>query len=441
MNKQAWISYALSHGFESFEIYRSLSKERTVSWYEGRTDSFVTSRVLGTALRGIIDGKMASMATEDTDDANMEKIIESMRLQASAMTGEETGKILDTKRGEEVKSTKCWKRPSQEEIESLLKKIEAAVLAYDPRIVQVTDLEWSDETNETEITNSRGMEVGNARTVQVVVAGAAAADGSEVKNEYEFETVEDISAFDTDAFVRELCDGLLRKLGASSIPSGSYPVILEKKAMTSLFTAFSGMFSGDLIGKGISPLKDSLDTQIFSSSVSVTDDPRSLSAASVYNYDDEGHPTCRKTVVGSGVFKTILHSTKSAERMHAESTGNGFRASYSDPVGVRPCNMCIEKGDRSLDGLCEMMGDGLVITSFQGLHAGIDTVTTDFSLQSSGYLVKDGKRDRSVTLITCAGNFLDLMKHVTAVGNDLEWKFRTIACPSILFESIAVSGE
>ena len=73
MNKQKWLSYAAENGFENFEIYQSLSRERTISWYEGKMDTFVTSRVLGTALRGMTEGKMAIMATEDADDANMEK--------------------------------------------------------------------------------------------------------------------------------------------------------------------------------------------------------------------------------------------------------------------------------------------------------------------------------------------------------------------------------
>ncbi len=441
MNKQKWLSYAAENGFENFEIYQSLSRERTISWYEGKMDTFVTSRVLGTALRGKTDGKMAIMATEDANDANMEKIISAMKAQAAAITSDDAGEILAPEKNEEVRTERCWKRPSQEEIETLLKKTEQAILAFDSRIIQVTDLEWSEETVQTEITNSRGMEVRNERTMQVLVAGAAAQDGTEVKNDYSFEPVEDINVFDADAFVKELCEGVLEKLGASPIPSGTYPVILEKKAMTALFTAFSGMFSGDLIGKGISPLKNSLDKEVFSSCVTVIDDPQNPKAPAVYNYDDEGHPAYRKTVVENGVFRTILHSTKSASRMNAESTGSGFKGSYSDAVSARPCNMSIEPGEKSLEELYAEMNDGLVITTFQGLHAGIDTVTTDFSLQCSGYLVKDGKKDRSVTLITAAGNFLDLMKHVRCIGSDREWKLRSITCPSILFEGIAVSGE
>ena len=127
--------------------------------------------------------------------------------------------------------------------------------------------------------------------------------------------------------------------------------------------------------------------------------------------------------------------------MGTESTGNGFRASYTSPVNVALKNCYIVPGEKSLDELCEAMGEGLVVTSLQGLHAGIDFVTTNFSLQCSGYWVKDGKRDHSVSLITIAANFLDLMKSAEEVGNDLKWSVGSVACPSVRFTSCAISGE
>ena len=96
---------------------------------------------------------------------------------------------------------------------------------------------------------------------------------------------------------------------------------------------------------------------------------------------------------------------------------------------------------KSLEELCEDMKDGLVITDLQGLHAGIDFVTTDFSLQASGYLVKNGKRDQSVTLITVAGNFMALMNDVVEVGGDLDWTYHQVISPSIYFKNCAISGE
>ena len=277
--------------------------------------------------------------------------------------------------------------------------------------------------------------------MQLLQAGAAAASGNEVKNDYRAEVIEDLSAFDTEAFAKKLAEDVVNKLDAVQLASGTYPVIFEKDAMTSLFAAFSDLFSGDLIGKGISPLRDSLNTKIFSDLITVIDDPRNTDAVMLANYDDEGTPTYRKALVEAGVFKTILHSSRSAARMNMTSTGSGYKGSYAAPVDVSMFNCYIVPGEKSLDELCADMKDGYVITDLAGLHAGIDFVTTNFSLQCSGYWVKDGKRDHSVSLVTVAANFLEMMKQVTAVGSDLDWKYHSIVTPSIAFQGCAISGK
>ena len=441
MNKGKWIQAAQDGGFESFEIYEALSKERSLRWFAGEMETFVTSRVTGYALRGIYQGKLVSYATENPDDGQMERILSVMKEQAAAITSEDESFILQPQETECVKSTHQFISPDAGKVKEALAYVEKQLLAFDPRMVQVTHLEWSEEDYYRLITNSFGMHAEDAGRVQVLVAGAAAVSGEEVRDDFLVRTVQDLSDFDLDAFVKKLGDTVIAKFGAAPVASGTYPVILEKDAMTSLFAALSGMFSGEKIGKGLSPLRDKIDTQIFSELVTVIDDPRNTDYVNLMNYDDEGCPTREKTVVERGTFHTILHSAKSAARMGTVSTGNGFKASYASAVDVRPQGCYIVPGTKSLEELEKEMGDGHVITDLAGLHAGIDHVTTDFSLQCSGYLVKNGVRDRSVTLITIAANFLELMKQVRAVGNDLDWNYRNIAAPSILFEGIAVSGE
>ena len=104
-------------------------------------------------------------------------------------------------------------------------------------------------------------------------------------------------------------------------------------------------------------------------------------------------------------------------------------------------NCYIQKGNVSLEEMMEHMQEGLVITSLQGLHAGIDFVRANFSLQCSGYLVKNGKKGRAVSMITVAGNYLELMNQIEEVGSDLEWEYHSIVAPSIRFTSCAISGE
>ena len=441
MNNQKWIKYALEQGFEAFEIYQSLEQNKSVSWYGGQTDSFVTSRVLGTSLRGTVNGKMANYSVEDLSDSNMEKIISAMKAQANAISSEEEAFIREPQDTEPVEPEKKWVKPSNDQITDTLRAIEEKALGYDPRIVRVPMMSWEESKRTRVIVNSKGMSVEDSGYAQGVYAGVAAAEKDQVKAGYKLKVVEDLSTFDADDFVDKLCGDALKQLGSTSLRSGQYPIIMDKHAMTTLLSSFTYMFSGDLISKGISPLRDKLGEKVFSEKVTVIDDPRFKDAVSIANYDDEGCPTREKKVVDGGVFSTILYDSKSAKKMGAESTGNGFRASYTSPVNVSPRNCYIVSGDRDLDALCEAMGDGLVITELMGMHAGIDYVTSNFSLQCAGYWVKDGKRDHSVSLITMAANFLELMKSVEEVGNDIEWGFGNVASPSVRFTSCAISGE
>ena len=441
MNKQKWIARALEMGVDGLEIYEGQSAERSVAWFDGQMDSFVTSDVKGTALRAVVGGKAATLVLESVDDDRIDETISLLIAQAKLVSSKDADILREPETTDEVKSRAVWVRPSMEEIRAKLAAVEAAVKAADPRVKQVTEIGWNESSDSREITNSKGVHVTDSGRSQILYAGAAVEENGEVKDGFHIEVVSDLSKLDPAEIAKKAVEDAVNDLGGKPVSSGQYPVILERRAMTSLFGALTDMFSGDLIGKGLSPLKDKADAAIFSDKITVVDDPKNTDCLSVANYDDEGCPTRRKVLVDKGVFRQALHNTKSAARMGVESTGNGFRHGYAGSVSVSPKNCCILPGEDSFDGLLEKMGNGLVITRLAGLHAGLNHITTDFSLQCSGYLVKDGKRDRPVALITVAGNFLELMKKVSAVGSDLDWEYRSLACPSILFESCAVAGE
>ena len=87
------------------------------------------------------------------------------------------------------------------------------------------------------------------------------------------------------------------------------------------------------------------------------------------------------------------------------------------------------------------LGDGLVITQLDGLHAGANVTSGDFSLLSKGYLLEDGKRVRPVEQITIAGNFYELLKNIRAVGSDLVFPGSGVGAPSLDVGELTVSGK
>jgi len=87
------------------------------------------------------------------------------------------------------------------------------------------------------------------------------------------------------------------------------------------------------------------------------------------------------------------------------------------------------------------MGDGLLIKEVEGLGAGADSVSGDFSLSSKGFLIKDGSIVRPVEQITIAGNFYEMLKSVRAVGSDLTFPQGAFGSPSVDVGKLSVAGN
>lgn len=440
MNKQAWIDKALELGLEGFEITRTSQNSREISWFEGQMDSYVTSRILSTSFRALSQGKIVSLSLEKVEDDQMEEILGKMAQAAKAVSESEKDELVPVMETEETASLRHWVRPSADQIGAAMARLENKIKEADDRVTRINGIDWSDSAFESELSNSLGVNVQDCGGSQVIVAAVTVEENGDLRDAWDLELVENLEDFDEDSFVKRLVDKAVSQLNARSMKSTTCPVLLTNDAMSTLFGCFTGMFSGSLIAKGISPLTGKVGDKIFSDLVTVIDDPRNQQAVSLQNYDDEGHPTFTKVVVDKGVFETVLHNTKSALKMNASSTGNGFK-SGGGATSVQPMNMYIVPGKKSFDELVAEMGNGVVIDSLAGMHAGVDFVSANFSLQAKGYLVENGEKKRPLTLITIAGNFLDLMKRVQAVGNDLDWKAHSVTCPSILFESAAVGGN
>jgi PmbA protein len=81
----------------------------------------------------------------------------------------------------------------------------------------------------------------------------------------------------------------------------------------------------------------------------------------------------------------------------------------------------------------------------KGLHAGADAVTGDFSIDSEGFRIRDGKVCEAIKFFTVAGNFFDLLRNIKDVANDLTFGlpsgFTSFGAPSILVSQMSVAGE
>ncbi|MFA6843323.1 MAG: metallopeptidase TldD-related protein, partial [Bacilli bacterium] len=207
------------------------------------------------------------------------------------------------------------------------------------------------------------------------------------------------------------------------------------EGMASLFASAASIFSGDAAIKKLTPLLDKEGEQIMSDKITIIDAPLKEDATNYEPFDNEGVACYNKDVVKNGKFITFLHDLKSAKYFKTKSTGNSFGG------GARGCNLYIQNGNYSKEKMTSSIKKGLMLTSFDGLHAGINPVSLDFSLKTSGFLIENGKITRPVTLIVAAGNFLKMMNDVECIGNDLKITSYGMGSPSIMFKGLSISGN
>lgn len=110
-------------------------------------------------------------------------------------------------------------------------------------------------------------------------------------------------------------------------------------------------------------------------------------------------------------------------------------------MGVSFVNPSIKPGRLSEADLLAKVKTGVYISSVQGLHAGLNPQSGNFSLQAEGFMIRDGKIAEPLSLITVAGNLLDLFLSVRDVANNSELQLSGITAPSLLIKSLAISGK
>lgn len=234
-------------------------------------------------------------------------------------------------------------------------------------------------------------------------------------------------------------------LGADVAPTGAYPVVFSPDAMSSLLGTYASVFSSESTQKGLSLLEGKEGTAIASPLVTLVDDPFYKDSAMPMPFDAEGSPTYCKNVIENGVLNTLLYDLKTAAVAGKQTTGNGAKGGYSSKVSVSPFTLYLAPGEMTEEQLLQKAGSGVYINSLGGLHAGANIISGDFSLQSSGFMIENGKKARAVKSFTVAGNFYDLLRQITGVACNVELPMAlgvtAYGAPSVLVEGLSIAGK
>lgn len=430
-------------GFEEMELFYSSSKAVSIAVYHQEIDDYTIMEEGGVSFRGLFQGKMGYSYAERIAADSISLLLE------EALNNAEVIEVDDGEDLFEGSPEYAEPRPFSEEIEQLdpEKMIQAAMeierIAYetDERVAFVQYSYASKGVNETLIANTKGLHCHSKSAYTSLGLYLTAQDGESTATGGESDfTIKSFEDLDNRKIAEKAVQEAVSKLHASSIASGTYPIIFRYDTATELIGSLLGQLSAESVQQGYTKLKGKLNEQIVGENISFVDDPLMKDTITYAPFDSEGFATRKKDLIRNGKLISFMHNRKTAKKDGVESTGNAVKGGFRSTVGVGPYNLYLEPGTSSLDDMIVDSDKAILIVELQGTNAGINYTAGDFSLAAIGFLIENGKITRTLDQFTVAGNVFELLNDVSVIGNDLRFR-SAISLPSLKVNGLQVSGN
>lgn len=438
--KDAVFAAAEQQGLTEYEIYYQTCQSTVATAYKQEINSFTSSTEGGVCFRCIYGGKMGYASTEALEDAA--GLVARAVDNASVLEAEEQVFLARGDQSYRKWAGKNYKLPHTRQLLQLIMDTQQQLYALGA--ADGTTTKGVAEENVIEIYNSKGLRVRTKVPICGLILSAVVEGEGEKASAYKIR-LGDPEQLDTAALASEVVHEARQKLGGAVPETKACPVIFAPKAMADLLSVFSDIFFAGRAQKGLSKLADREGTVIAAACVTIIDDPFHPQSPIPMSFDGEGSPTKAKKVIEGGVLKTLLYNLKTAKVAGKTTTGNASKGHYDAAVGTRPYSLYICGGDKTEAELLQMAQNGVYIKELSGLHAGANSVTGDFSLQSAGFLVENGEKTGFIKGFTVAGNFYKLLQDIRALADNSclpeAIGITAFGAPSTLVDGLTVAGK
>ena len=440
--KNALIAAANEAGIEQYEIYYQVGESISAETLKDEISAFASSVSGGICFRCIVDGKMGYASSELMSEDAMGELVKNAISNAACIDSDDEVFIFEGSPEYAKIDAGDVKLTDAVTVRDMALRLQKETYAQSEKVGDGTQSMAMSSVSEVRLYNSNGLSLSNRTGMSGAYAAAVVRDGEEAQEAFDFSvgtSFEEVKETSRNA-VREALD----KIGATVAPSGKQNVVFSGKQFRQFLAVFSSAFSAKSAQLGLSLLAGKEGEQIAAPFVNIIDDPMRENSPIKTPFDGEGVATARRAVVENGVLKTLLYDLTTAKKAGVTSTGNGQKGSYASPVSIAPYNFGLMAGDCDLDALLFKAGEGIYITECKGFHAGANAVTGDFSIESAGFMIREGKLAEPVKSFTIAGNFFELIKNIDTLGNEVHWGIpgKTVfGSPDVLVREMSVAGK
>ena len=440
MKYDKFFQLAKQYGIEEAEISVSESNSLSIQLFHGEIVNYSNNNATNIYARGIINGKFGTAICDAWNNDKCEYLVKQIKENALVIENDDPAIIFGGSPKYHKISTynkDLENVPTKTKIDDL-KRLEAEVRKADKRIIEVGSVGYQEQHQSFTILNSKGLKLTQKTNMFYAYADAVAQQGEQVKSGFDLFLNNDYSKFNVEELAKSIAKKTCMQLGGEACESGAYKTILSPEVTGTLLQAYIDHASSDDVQKNSSLFIGKLGEKVASNKVTVIDAPLAKTVFARY-FDDEGVATSNKNVIKNGTLETYFYNLKTAAKGNTESTGNGFRGGTG--IGCASAFLELKAGKKSQEELFQEIGNGVYITDVSGLHAGLNPQSGNFSLQSTGFLIKDGKLDRGLDIITLSGNLMQLFKDIKEVGSDSQTLYTGVKAPSVFVKSLNVGGK
>ncbi|MFR0367793.1 TldD/PmbA family protein [Candidatus Phytoplasma palmae] len=438
INYKKWFSKSLEKKIDALEILFNENKNLNIILEENKINEYVKSDLFSFIVRGLYKNKKTSIYLEKISDEMIDEVLETLKKQIEILSLKEKDFIFD---GSSASYTfvepilfDFAKIPIQEKY-NLLFDFKKKLFEKSRFLTKIESISYEENIFHKKIVNSKGVDLEEKESYACLVAVCIFQKDKNIEEIVKYFPVKKFSSFDIEKYVEEIISLGERKLGALSLKSGSYPVVFSNEMFSKLLSSFSDIFSGNQAYRKLSKLLGKEKQKIASSKVTIIDDPFFSESFFPSAFDDEGVPCQNKYIIKEGVFQQFIHNLKTSNIFKTKPTGNFFDGSIS-------MNNCyLNKGEKTFKEMISPIDKGVYIDYLIGLHAGVNSISGDFSVQASGFKIEKGKLTSPIKMIVVSGNFFDILTNLKEIANDFVFKISGFGSASVYVGDLTIAGE
>ncbi len=424
---QAAIEGALSNGASFADVRIENTVTTVIEISDGITRKAIASRLKGAGIRAFADGAWAFAQTTTLTTRGMKETGESVARLAMATKDHVADCFTIDGPTFTDRATLNVRKPFEdiriEDKMDFVKRIDKQALDFDDRIVNSRTI-YGDLSSSIFVANSLGTSVHFENSLPRIISAPTAKEGSNRQRAHKsvgvrggYEAMESDAAQTVGIRASRQVIDLLSSVAAKG---GTYDVVMDPVLNgVMVHEAFGHATEADNWPAHTTVLEDKVDKTVGPEHLNLTDDPTMSGERGSFEYDWEGTRSRRRLLVKDGVLNELLHSLETASRLEMEPNGAARSQSFMHEPLPRMSNTFMEPGDWDVDELIADTGEGILLCSFN--YGYTDPSKGQFMFQAShGYLIEDGEIGQMVRDISLAGQILDVLSKVDAVGNDFK---------------------